>query len=94
MQRGGEKPFPERKPVLGEELLAAMKVAENRDELHGEADLFVCALQLERLVYGHFGILVAVNQQQRWIIRIDVRDRAGEPGKRGILVGLAAKKKQ
>ena len=52
----------------------------NDIEIHIQTQFFVDAFKLMGLVDRHLRIAVAVQQKQRWIISIDVGDRAGQCG--------------
>ena len=47
-------------------------------------------MQLMRLIDGHLRILVTVQQQERWIQRIDVKNRAAEMRKLGLVFDQTA----
>ena len=52
--------------------------------------VFICALELVRLVDRHLRILVSVKEQQGRIVRVDVKHRARKFRKRRHSVGLCA----
>src|SRR4051812_23781424 len=64
-----------------EEGVATVSRAVHDIELDVEAGLLVRALQFERLVDWHLRVLVAMDQEERGIVLVDVPDWTGQFGK-------------
>ena len=76
--------------VIVEESFAAMCSAVYDLEFHGQAQLFVPAMQLVCLIDGHLRVLIAVDQQQRRVRCVNVSHRAGQFRKIRLLRRLSA----
>jgi len=61
------------------EFVSSMSGAMNNIEENIESLLLVYAFELVRLVDGHLVVLVSMQQEQRWIARIHVKDGTGQP---------------
>ena len=64
-----------------------MSGAVDDDESDIEAKLLVSAVELVRLIDGHLRILIAMQEHQRRILGIHMRDRAGQCGQLRHLIG-------
>src|SRR5437762_9058319 len=69
---------------------SAVRRAVDDLELNRSIHLLVGAAKFMRLVDGHWRILISVEQEQRRIISIYMKYRAGQPRERGKIIGLAA----
>ncbi len=67
-----------------------MRRAVDHFELHGRFHFLIRAEEFERLVDWHLGILVAVQQEQRRVVAINVEDGTGKPRERRRVRGLVA----
>ena len=73
-----EKPLHNFQPRGIEELWATVRSVVDQFELARALHPLVGPFEFMRLVDRHLGVLVAVDQQQRGIVGVDVRDWAGE----------------
>ena len=89
-QAAFEELFYQREAFGIVELRAAVEPAGDGLELHGALRFLIRRLQCAGLREGRLRVLVAVDQEQRGSVGIDVKDRAGEARKFGHGVGLAA----
>ena len=85
-----QKCFYDLQPFIVVKRGAAVCRAVHHYELNGSAGPLIRPRQFVGLVDRHLRILIAVQQQQRRVVFVDVKHRAGQMGELLFGVGLAA----
>ena len=71
-----------------EEFGAAVCAAVKHFKLDGEPVLVIATVQFVRLIDRNLGVLVTMDQEERWILGVHVEDRAGKFGAFGVVFWL------
>jgi hypothetical protein len=64
-------------PTYADARMGVMPHTVQDQRFHGQPRRFISALQFVQLIDGHLPVLVAMQQQGRWVILADVKHRAG-----------------